>query len=396
MPALVEDGTMRTCLRMAAGLAVALIAGAARAQPAEITVGLSTAMTGPTASIGIPYIRGMAAAHAYLGEINGVRIRLVTLDDASDPSTASRNARKFVEEERADIIMGGSGVPSTMAMAAVATERQTPMIALSPMSPPPTGPDGTWVVTVVQPPELMVAAVVQRMARDNVRNVGFIGFSDSWGDLVYGSLTKLAEPAGIRVTTNERYARADTTVTAQVLKIVASRPDAVMNGGSGTPGALPFIALSERGFRAPRYGSHALINQDFVRVGGQAAEGVIAPTGPVIVAEQLPDSNPTKRPALAFREVFQRIHNAPTTDAFSAYSFDGWLVFADAARRVLAQNIRPGTPEFRKALRDAIATTRDVVGSHGVYNFKPGEIYGVDERSRVLVTLERGQWKLLP
>ncbi len=169
-----------------------------------------------------------------------------------------------------------------------------------------------------------------------------------------------------------------------------------MNGGSGTPGALPLLALSERGFRGPRYGSHALINADFVRVGGAAAEGVIAPTGPVIVAEQLPDSNPTKKVSLAFREAFQKVHNAPTTDAFSAYSFDGWLVVADAAKRVLAQNLKPGTPEFRKAMRDAIATTKEVVGTHGVYNFKPGELYGVDERARVLVTLEKGQWKLIP
>ena len=382
----------------AAAFAVsACVAGSvAQAQQAEITVGLSTAMTGPISSIGIPYGRGMTAAHAYLGEVNGIRIRLVTLDDASDPSTASRNARKFVEEEKADVIMGGSGVPSTMAMAAVATEKQTPMIALSPMGPPPTGPDGSWTVTIAQPPELMVDAIVQRMRRDNIKTVGFIGFSDSWGDLVYNSLTKSTQPAGISVTSNERYARADTSVTAQVLKVVASRPDAVMNGGSGTPGALPLLALSERGFRGPRYGSHALINADFVRVGGAAAEGVIAPTGPVIVAEQLPDSNPTKKVSLAFREAFQKVHNAPTTDAFSAYSFDGWLVVADAAKRVLAQNIKPGTAEFRKAMRDAIATTKEVVGTHGVYNFKPGELYGVDERARVLVTLEKGQWKLIP
>jgi branched-chain amino acid transport system substrate-binding protein len=234
------------------------------------------------------------------------------------------------------------------------------------------------------------------MKKDNIKNVGYIGFSDSWGDLVYNSLAKSAEPAGIKVGTNERYARADTTVTAQILKVIASRPDAVMNGGSGTPGALPFIALSERGFKGPLYGSHALINPDFVRVGGKAVEGVIAPTGPVIVAEQLPESSPTKKVSLAFREAYQKANNAPTTDGFSAYSFDGWLVFADAAKRALAAGLKPGTPEFRKALRDNIATTKEVVGTHGVYNFKPGELYGVDERARVLVRLEQGQWKVLP
>jgi branched-chain amino acid transport system substrate-binding protein len=375
------------------GAGALLAAGTAQA---EIVVGLSTAMTGPISSIGIPYGRGMAAAHAYIGEIAGEKVRLVQLDDASDPSTASRNSRKFIEEEKADIIMGGSGVPSTMAMAAVATELKAPMIALSPMGPPPSGPDGPWVITVAQPPELMVAAVVERMKKDGIKNVGFIGFSDSWGDLVYNSLTKSAEPAGIKVGTNERYARADTTVTAQILKVVASRPDAVMNGGSGTPGALPFIALTERGFKGPLYGSHALINPDFVRVGGKAVEGVIAPTGPVIVAEQLPDTNPTKKVSLAFREVFQKVNNAPTTDAFSAYSFDAWLIFVEAAKKALAAGLKPGTAEFRKALRDNIASTKEVVGTHGVYNFTPGALYGVDERARVVVRLEGGQWKILP
>jgi branched-chain amino acid transport system substrate-binding protein len=384
---------MRILGKLAVGIGAVMASGAAQA---DIVVGLSTALTGPVSSIGIPYGRGMTAAHMYIGEVNGEKIRLIQLDDASDPSTASRNSRKFIEDEKADIIMGGSGVPSTMAMAAVATELKAPMIALSPMNPPPTGPDGTWVITIAQPPELMVSAVVERMKKDNIKTVGFIGFSDSWGDLVYNSLSKAAEPAGIKVTTNERYARADTTVTAQTLKVVASRPDAVMNGGSGTPGALPFIALGERGFKGPVYGSHALINPDFVRVGGKAVEGVIAPTGPVIVAEQLPESNPTRKITLAFREVYQKANNAPTTDGFSAYSFDGWLVFVDAAKRALAAGLKPGTPEFRKALRDNIATTKEVVGTHGVYNFKPGELYGVDERARVLVRLEQGQWKVLP
>jgi len=168
----------------------------------------------------------------------------------------------------------------------------------------------------------------------------------------------------------------------------------VMTGGSGTPGALPFIALTERGYNGQIYGTHALINPDFVRVGGAAVEGLIAPTGPVIVAEQLPDSNPTKKISLAFRDVYQKTNNAPTSDAFSAYSFDAWLVFIDAAKRAM-QKAQPGTPEFREALRDALVSTKDVVGTHGVYNFQPGNYFGVDERARVLVQLQKGQWKLL-
>jgi branched-chain amino acid transport system substrate-binding protein len=225
--------------------------------------------------------------------------------------------------------------------------------------------------------------------------VGYIGFSDAWGDLVYDALMKAAPGAGIKVVSNERYARADASVTGQVLKIVALRPDAVMTGGAGTPGALPFLALQERGFKGGGYGQHGLINPDFVRVVGAAGQNALMPTGPVIVAEQLPDSYPTKKIATDFRAVFQKVNNAPTSDAFSAYSFDGWLVFVDAASRAM-KKAEPGTPEFRVALRDAIFSTKEVVGTHGVYTFKPGSLYGVDERARVIVKLDNGQWKLAP
>lgn len=383
---------MNGLTRRALGAAIALLlTGGALA--ADLKVGLSVSLSGPNASLGVPYSKGMQAAVAYKPEINGRKVQLIVLDDGSDPTTAGRNARKLIDEEKVDVIMGTSGAPSAMAMAQVARETKTPMIALTPLAL--QGADAEWTVTVAQPTDLMVAAVVDRMKKSGVKTVAYIGFSDTWGDLVYNALMKATEPAGIKVVTNERYARADASVTGQVLKIVAARPDAVMTGGAGTPGALPYLALSERGFKGPVYGQHGLINADFVRVGGAAANGTQVPTGPVIVAEQLPANHPTRKVALDFRTVFQKVNNAPTTDAFSAYSFDGYLVFADAAARALPK-AEPGTPAFRVALRDAIMSTKEVVGTHGVYNFKPGQVYGVDERARVIVKLENGAWKLVP
>jgi branched-chain amino acid transport system substrate-binding protein len=232
------------------------------------------------------------------------------------------------------------------------------------------------------------------MKAKGIKKVAYIGFSDSWGDLVYNSLMAASKKNDLDVVTNERYARPDTSVTAQTLKIIAAQPDAVMTGGSGTPGALPFLALRERGFRGPIYGTHALINPDFIRVGGAAVEGVLAPTGPIIVAEQLPDSNPVKKVGLEFRTAHQKANNVASTDAFSAYSFDGWLVFAAAAKRALG-SAQPGTPAFRAALRDELYKTKELVGTHGVYNYTESDNSGVDERARVIVTLEKGQWKLL-
>jgi branched-chain amino acid transport system substrate-binding protein len=383
---------MTALVRVAIAAAVALCFSTAAM--ADLKVGLSVSLSGANASLGVPYAKGMQAAVAFRPEINGQKVQLIVLDDGSDPSNAGRNARKLVDEEKVDILMGSSGVPATIAISQVGRESKTPMVGLSPISLPPGESD--WTVTVAQPPQLMIDAVVDRMKRNGVKTVGYIGFTDAWGDLVYNSLIKAAEPAGIKVVTNERYARADQSVTGQVLKIVAAHPDAVMTGGSGTPGALPYLGLKERGFKGGIYGQHGLINADFVRVAGSSADGSYMPTGPVIVAEQLPDNYPTKKIALEFRNVFQKTNGTPTTDAFSAYSFDAYLVFADAAARAMATKAQPGTPQFRAALRDAIFSTKEVVGTHGVYNFKPGNLYGVDDRARVIVQLENGKWKLAP
>jgi branched-chain amino acid transport system substrate-binding protein len=379
--------------RLCVGVAASLLSFTA-ASGADLTVGFVTSLSGPGASIGIPYDKGVLAGHGYAARIGDVSIKLLRLDDASDPSTATRNARKLVQDDKVDVLMGTSGVPGTVAMAVVAAETKTPIISLTPSSQPQS-PNGQWLISIPQPPPLMVAAVVERMKAAGVRKAAYIGFSDSWGDLVYDATMKSVAGTSIEVVTNERYARADTSVTGQTLKIVAARPDAVITGGSGTPGALPYLALAERGYKGGLYGTHALINPDFVRVGGAAVEGVICPTGPVIVAEQLPDGNATKKVSLAFRDAYQKANNAPTNDAFSAYSFDAWLVLIDAARRAL-QKAQPGTPEFREAFRDAMITAKEVIGTHGVYNFSPGGYFGVDERARVLVQLDHGKWKLLP
>jgi branched-chain amino acid transport system substrate-binding protein len=374
-----------------AGAAAIASAMVLPAKAADITVGLVTSMTGPGASIGIPYAKGAAAGLVYKDDVNGIKITLVQLDDASDPSTATRDARKLIEQDKVDVLMGAGSTPGTLAITTVGHELKVPVIALAPADVP--GEPGSWMVCIPQPPTLMVSVVVDYMKTTGVKTIGYIGYNDGWGDLVYNGLEKSAD--GIKIVTNERYARADTSVTAQALHIVGAAPDAVMTGGSGTPGALPFIALRERGYTKEIYGTPALINPDFVRVGGAAVEGVIASTGPVVVADQLPDSYPTKKIALEYQAAYQKANNEPARGAFGPYAFDGWLVMLDAAKRALATGAQPGTPEFRTALRDALVTVKDVVGTHGIYNFKPGYSFGVDKRALVLVKLVDGKWKLM-
>jgi branched-chain amino acid transport system substrate-binding protein len=382
---------MKMSIRIAAGAALAT-GVALSAAAADLKVGLVTALSGPTSSIGLPYSKGMQAALAYRPEVAGRKVQLIVLDDASDPATAGRNARKLIEEDKVDIIIGSAGVPSSLAIAAVAQESKVPMIALTPIGL--AGPEGSWIVAIPQPTDIMVNAVIAQMKKAGDKTVAFIGFSDAWGDLVYNALVKGTQGTDIRIVTNERYARPDTSVSGQVLKIIAAHPDAVMTGGSGTPGALPYLELAQRGYKGHLYGNHGLINPDFVRVAGDSAQGMIASTGPVVVADQLPAGNPIRKMAEDFRASYLKVNGVPSTDAFSAYAFDAWLVFADAAARV-PKSIEPGTPAYRSALHDAITSTKEVVGTHGVYNFRPDSRYGVDDRAREVVRLDHGKWMLV-
>lgn len=363
---------------------------------ADITVGFITSLSGPASSIGILYGNGIKTAYQYRDEVSGEKIKLIQLDDGSDPSTATRNARKLVEENKVDVLIGTSSAPSTNAIAGVAAELHVPFLAISPILPTSGLSDGErWAICVPQPAPLMIKAVTDRMVRDGVKTVGFIGFSDSWGDLVYNGAKAAQDRGEIKITTDQRYTRTDTSVTGQTLKLVATHPEGVLDGGSATQGALPLLALSERGYKGKLYGNPALVNADFIRVGGKAANGIVLAAGAVIVADQLPDDHFAKKLAMTFRSEYQKANGVPTTDAFSSYAFDAWLIFLDAAKRAMP-NAKPGTPEFHKALNDAIFSTKELPGTQAIYNYTQASAYGADARGLVMMRLDDGVWKYAP
>jgi branched-chain amino acid transport system substrate-binding protein len=380
----------KSMTRTAVALGIAMGLSAA-AMAADLKIGFISSLSGPVSALGIPYEKGIRAAIAESPMLAGHKVELIVLDDASDPTTAGRNARKLVVEDKVDVLIGTSGVPGAMAIAAVAKELNVPLISPTPVTI--AGGADTWTVTVSQSFPLMVSAVVERMQKAGVKTVAYIGFSDALGDLAYDSLKMSTDAAGIKIVANERYARADASVTGQILKITALRPDAVFAGNSGTPGALPYLALAERGYKGQLYGTHGLINADFVRVGGASIEGLQVPSGPVLVADQIAADNPIRAVSMNFRAAYQKVNGAPPNDAFSSYTYDSYLLLGDAAKRTKGE---PGTPAYRTALRDAIMSTKELVGTHGVYNFKPDDRYGSDKRGVVMVKMEKGQWKLAP
>lgn len=367
-------------------LALALLSGQALA---DINVGVVFSLTGPAASLGAETRKAIDLMPATLG---GEKINYIVLDDATDPTNAVKNARKLAVEHKVDLLFGPNLITSGMAMADVANEEKVPMLSQAPIEV--AGDKLKWAFRVEPSADIMVGRAVADMKEKGIKSVGFIGFSDSWGELLLKALTKTTEAAGITIVATERYARPDTSVTGQVLKLVAAKPDAVFVGGTGTPAALPATTLRQRNYTGPIYQSHAVANKDFLRVGGAAVEGNRLPVAPVLVAEQLPDSHPNKQVGLALVQAIEAKFGPNSRSTFAGASWDGWLLIERAFTTAL-KSAKPGTPEFRSAVRDALEKTTRLVGANGTYTMSPTDHGGYDAASPVLIEVANGTWKLV-
>jgi len=376
--------------KLVAGLLVALASMAAQA---DITVGVNVSATGPAASLGIPEKNTFALMPT---TIAGQKINYIVLDDASDTTTAVKNARKFVTENKVDVIIGSTITPNSLAMIDVAAEAETPMISMAASARivDPANPKVKWVFKTPQNDVQMSTAIVEHMTNAGVKTVAFIGFNDAYGEGWFQEFSKIAEARKLKIVANERYNRADTSVTGQVLKIMSAKPDAVLVAGSGTPAALPQKALKEKGWTGKYYQTHGVANMDFMRVCGKDCEGTFLPAGPVLVAGQLADSNPIKKVALEYSTKYEAAHGKGSTSTFGAHAWDAGLLLANAVPAAL-KKAKPGSKEFRAALRDALEGLKNVTVSHGIVNMSPTDHLGFDQRARVMVQIENGAWKLL-
>ena len=306
--------------------------------------------TGPAAALGIPERN---ALEFVAKEIGGVPLKVIVLDDGGDPTNATTNARRFVTESKADIIMGSSTTPPTIAMSNVANEAGIPHIGLAPF--PITPERAKWSVSMPQPIPIMGKVLYEHMKAHNVKTVGYIGYSDSYGDLWFNDFKAQGVPMGMTLVDEERFARPDTSVAGQVLKLVAANPDAILVGASGTAAGLPQTALRERGYKGLIYQTHGAASMDFIRIAGKAAEGVLMASGPVMDPEDQPDSALTKKPGLALDKAYEAKYGPNSRSQFAGHSYDAFLVL-ERVIPVALKKAKPGTPEFREAIRQALLT----------------------------------------
>ena len=368
------------------------LAFAATAAQADINVGVVVSATGPAASLGIPEKNTLALMPTTIG---GEKINYIVLDDASDTTTAVKNMRKLVSEDKVDVVIGSTISPNSLAMIDVAAESQTPMISMAASSRivEPVDEKRRWVFKTPQNDAQMSTAIVEHMTDNGVKTVGFIGFADAYGEGWFEQFKSVAEARGLKIVANERFNRTDTSVTGQVLKLMSARPDAMFIAGSGTPSALPQKALVERGWKGKVYQTHGVANNDFLRVCGKDCEGTLLPAGPVLVADQLPDGNPVKKSAMEYIAKYEAAHGKGSVSTFGAHAWDAGVLMQAAVPEAL-KKAKPGTAEFRAAMRDALEGLKEVAGAHGIFNMSTTDHLGLDQRARVMVQIQGGAWKL--
>jgi branched-chain amino acid transport system substrate-binding protein len=360
----------------------------ATAALADVTIGVSLSLTGPGSGLGIPMQNQFKLFPPTIG---GEKVNLIILDDATDPGKGTTNARRFVTEDKVDMIIGSCITTVAAAMTPVATEAKTVQLAASPVGVPP-GQD-QWLFRLPQSNNVMAYAMIELMKKQGIKTVGFLGYTDAYGEQWLQAFTPEAAKAGIKVVATERFARTDTSVTAQALKLTAAKPDAMLIVASGSGAAMPHKAIVERGYTGKIYQTHAAATKDLMRVGGKDVEGSFVVSGPAVVGNLLPDSHPSKKVAMDFVAKYDKAYGAGSHNQFAGHSYDAQIVLEKIIPMAL-KKAKPGTPEFRAALRDAMETMGRTVFSHGVMNWTKDDHWGYTNETGVMLKVANGDFVL--
>ncbi len=369
-------------------LTLAIAATTSTAALADIKIGVSLALTGPGSGLGIPMQKQL---QLFPKTIGGEKVQLIILDDATDPGKGAANARRFVTEDKVDLIFGSCITAVAAAMTDIASEAGTVQIAGSPVGVP-AGKD-TWLFRLPQSNTVMGHAVVEHMKKQGVKTVGFLGYTDAYGQQWLDAVGPMLDKAGIKLVGTERFARTDTSVTPQALKLTAANPDAIIVVASGSGAAMPQMGLVERGYKGKVYQTHAAATPDLARVGGKAVEGTFVVSGPALLGDQLADSHPSKKLALDFVQKFEKEFGPNSRNQFAGHAYD-FQVATEKAIPMALKKAKPGTPEFRAAVRESLETMGRTVFAHGVMNWTAADHWGYTLETGVMTKVVDGKFKV--
>lgn len=371
-------------------LALVLALAGSGAALADINIGVSVSATGPAAVLGGPQKN---TTQLFPTSIAGEKINWIVLDDGSDPTNTSKNVAKFLAESKVDVLITGTTTPGVMAAAGPAADSRTPLIALAPNRL--DGEKFKWAFTMPQPIGLMAEPLLEHAKAKGYKTLGFLGYHpDAYGEVWIKALEATAGKYGISFGPIEGFARTDTSVAGQVIKLISAKPDAVIVVASGSPAAMAHAALAERGYKGQIYQTHGAPSPVFLKNGGKAVENGILVAGPLLEWEQLPDTHPSKKVGGEYAKAYEAKFGKGSLSSFGGHMWDAWAI-ASRALPVALKKAKPGTAEFRAAVRDAIESEREIAGAHGAFNMSPTDHSGFDGRARVLLQVQNGAFKVV-
>ncbi len=373
-------------------LAAALLGLSALPSQAQVKIGVIASSTGPISVVGIQQKNTVALLPNTIGDLS---VAYIYLDDNSDPTQSTKNVQKFLIEDKVDAIIGPSGSPNAVAVLPFIAEAKTPMLA--PVGTTavvlPMDDKKRWVFKTTQNDNLVMDAIVANMRKNGVKTVAFIGTGDPLGENFGKAFKATAEKAGLKMVADERFNRTDTSVTGQILKIQSATPDAVLVGTAGAATVLPQVTLVDQGYAGKIYQTHGAATPEFLKVGGAKVDGTLLAASPMLVLGEVGDGNPSKAVAQGYIDGYKKIYgNEPGT--FGANVYDSGLLLT-AAVPAAAKAGKPGSPEFRSALRDALEGVQNLIGAQGIYNMTAQDHSGFDDRSIVMILVKDGRWTLV-
>lgn len=353
-------------------------------KPKEYVIGAIVSKTGPASPLGEPEYNTLKLLEKKLNEsggINGVPLRLVLVDDESEPQKAQQEMNRMIHDEKVLAVIGSTTTGASLAMKGIAQENQVPLVSLA-ASVKVVEPPNEWVFKTPHSDELAAARIWQYLKDKGLTKVAIVHDSNAYGTAGKEALVKLAKDFGIAIVTTESYNTKDQDMTVQLTKVKNAGAQAMVVWGTNPGPAIIAKNRKDLGLTIPYISSHGSAFNTFIQLAGDAAEGVVLPTGRLLVAEQIPDSDPQAKVVREFYQEYVQAYNSEPGN-FAAYAYDAFHLIVDALKNGATT---------REAIRDHLEKTTNWVGTTGVFNFSPEDHNGLTTDAMVMAEVKGSKW----
>ena len=344
-------------------------------------------VTGPASFLGDPEKNSMEMAVEQInkkGGIDGHMLEAVIYDTEGDPSKTVMAVSKLINKDNVIAIIGPSRTPTTLAVVPMVQKSEIPFIScaagnkiVEPVKP--------WVFKTAQSDILAVAAIYKHIKTQDYKTIGIITVENAFGESGKEQLLAQAPEFGLQVVRSETFGGNDSDMTAQLTKIRKENPDAIVCWGTNPGPAVVAKNIEQLDIDIPLYQSHGVASPKFIELAGEAAEGILLPTGKILVADLLPESDPQKAVLTEYIAAYESKFNTAVS-GFGGYAFDAMHMLAKALE---------GTDGDRAQIRENLENTKGHVGVSGIFNFSKTDHNGLDPDAFVMVRIQNGTWELI-